>query len=192
MNEPPDRAEQVIHVQWTGPFTFADALTFTDRRTDYGVYQVCGLHPAYGQRTLLYLGRAQQQTFGKRLSQEGWERWQVTNGNVVVYLGRLAGAVTPPDADWDEQIALTERLLIVAYRPAHNASGLYRNDDPAFKHLHVLNWSDRGYLSPEVSGARWATRFSVIENYAIYGGHPTDTPRAESPDAAGDEPGPII
>ncbi len=161
MNEPPDRVEQFIHVQWTGPFTFADALTFTDRRTDYGVYQICGPHPAYGQRTLLYLGR-------------------------------LAGATTPSNTVWDERIALAERLLIVAHRPAHNASGLYRNDDPAFKHLHVLNWGDRGHLSPEVSGARWATRFSVIEDYAIYGSHPADTPRAESPqDAAGDEPGPI-
>ena len=57
---------QTLHIQWTGPIPFADVASLTDRRTDYGVYQVYGRHPVYGQHALLYLGRAQKKTFGVR------------------------------------------------------------------------------------------------------------------------------
>jgi hypothetical protein len=120
---------------------------------------------------LLYIGKAQEQTFGVRLSQEGWKAWQEGNGTVEVYLGRLSGSTTPDDQSWSDQISRVERLLIYSHLPAHNASGLNTNNDPYVHELHVLNWGDRGYLLPEVSGARWSTRFAVIERYDAYGSH---------------------
>ena len=64
-----------------------------------------------------------------------------------------------------------ERLLIFAHRPAHNASGLYRLDDPNLESLHVFNWGARGDLLPEVSGARCVLRFQHIPGYARFGSH---------------------
>jgi hypothetical protein len=170
INETYPVSHHLIHVQWEGPFPFASVSSW-NRPTDYGVYQVYGRHPLYGANALLYLGRAQQTTFAKRLSQEGWENWQAAEGPVQVHLGRLSGSATPDALAWDEQIACVERLLIFAHRPAHNASGLYRNNDPDLEHLHVFNWGARGDLLPEVSGQRMIQRFAVIPGYAPYGSH---------------------
>ena len=159
-----------MHIQWSGPYPLARLAEFAGP-SDYGIYQVCGKHPAYGALALLYIGKAQEQTFGVRLYQEGWTGWQEANGSVQFYLGRLSGSQTPAGADWNKQISQAERLLIYAHRPAHNASGLYRNSDPEVGNLHVLNWGERGCLLPEVSGARWSERFETIEKYGPYGSH---------------------
>lgn len=162
--------ETIIHLQWVGPFTLAQALAYTDRRTDYGVYQVCGPHTSYGPDALLYIGQAARQTFGTRLGQESWRGWQETNGSVHVFLGRLHGSETPLNNQWNAQIDWAERLLIFAHRPAHNASRLNRRT-AVMQTCHVLNWGDRGRLLPEVSGARFGGRFAHIENYAPFGSH---------------------
>ena len=36
---------------------------------DYGIYQVTGYHPVFGDDSLLYIGKAQDQTFGERFEQ---------------------------------------------------------------------------------------------------------------------------
>ena len=162
--------ENIIHVQWEGPISFLDVIRY-DSPSDYGIYQVCGPHPSYGPHSLLYIGRAQRQPFSRRLRQEGWEGWQNTNGAVEVFLGRLSGSSTPENDLWEQQIARVEQILIYAHRPAHNSSGLNRNNDPQVGDLHILNWGSRGRLLPEVSGARWSSRFNVIENYYAYGAH---------------------
>jgi len=171
-----------IHVQWSGPLTLDEAVSRNDTRTDYGVYQVYGRHPLYGAQALLYIGRAQQQTFGKRLSQEGWEPWQDAEGAVQVHVGRLSGDATPDAPAWDKQIERVERLLIFAHRPAHNASGLYRHNDEDIESLHIFNWGERGALLPEVSGLRLNLRFAVIPGYAVYGAHPPETKELPSVD----------
>jgi hypothetical protein len=162
--------EMLVHIQWSGPYPFGRVGEFT-RASDYGIYQVCGRHPVYGAPALLYLGKAQEQTFGVRLQQENWRAWQEDHGSIEVYLGRLSGSATPDNVVWNEQIARAERLLIYAHRPAHNAMGLNRNSDPEVGSLHILNWGERGCLLPEVSGARWSARFAVMDSYGPYGSH---------------------
>lgn len=165
--------EDIVHIQWSGPYPFARLTEFVGP-SDYGVYQVCGKHTAYGPAALLYLGKAQEQAFGTRLLQEGWAGWQEANGTVEFYLGRLSGSATPPDPVWSDQISRVERLLIYAHLPAHNASGLHHNNDPEVGSLHILNWGERGCLLPEASGARWSERFAVVDNYGPYGSHPVE------------------
>ena len=162
--------EQIIHIQWAGPLPFTEIPSFRGK-TDFGIYQVHGRHPIYGSDTLLYLGKAQHRPFGVRLLEEGWAAWEEENGTVSFYLGRLSGSETPTDAVWNEHISRAERLLIYAHRPAHNSSGLNTNNDPSVGSLHVLNWGNRGGLLPEVSGARWSSRFATIIDYAPYGSH---------------------
>lgn len=163
---------EILHLKWEGAFVFAGALRHTDRHTDYGIYQVCGPHPTYGAGSLLYIGRASKQTFGQRLTQEGWRDWQIANGSVTVYLGRLHGATTPGNEEWAAQIQRAERLLILAHHPAHNGAGSYRSNLPGLEETLLLNWGDRGRLLPEVSGARWTEQFKNVPGYGPYGSHP--------------------
>lgn len=116
---------EIIHLRWEGPLTLPEVAAH-NQATDYSVYQVCGPHVSYGADALLYIGRAQKQTFSARLQQERWQEWQKDNGSVFFYLGRLHGDETPDFQTWDEQIAFAEKLLILSHRPAHNAKDLYR------------------------------------------------------------------
>ena len=168
-------AEAVIHIQWEGPLQVADALKLTDEDSDYGIYQVYGPHPVYGVGTLLYIGKAQRQTFAQRIKQERWTDWEYFEGKVHIYVGRLHGESTPTDATWERQIAIAEALLIASHKPSHNSSGvgyLSKNTDKAVRDLHVFNWGDFGRLLPEVSGGRWSTKYDYIPNYDAYGRHP--------------------
>jgi hypothetical protein len=159
-----------LHLEWRGPFTFQEAQSFTNAQSDYGVYQVHGSHPVYGDNVLLYIGKADKQTFGIRLGQEGWEGWQQNNGAVTVRLGRLHGSETPSFSEWSIWIDRAEALLIRAHRPAHNASRLFKTPQDA-QNIHLLNWGERGVLLPEVSGARWTSRFANMPDYVTFGTH---------------------
>lgn len=161
--------EQIIHIQWDGPYSYQQALTFRSR-VDCGIYQVHGASPVSGLKVLLYIGMTLQ-TFGKRLSQERWPPYEMGNGSVEFYLGRLSGAATPDDATWNKEIKIAERLLITSHKPGHNRKDITAFDVKEFHPLHILNWGNRGGLLPEVSGARWSSRFGVIEDYAPHGIH---------------------
>jgi len=164
----------VVHVQWEGPLD-REAMSKADQApTDFGVYQVYGSHPVYGLKTLLYIGKAQDQTFARRLSQHGW--WfdrENGQGELSFFLGRLAGSTTPSDAEWGLQIAQVEGVLLVAHKPSYNAQSIkdLGNMDNAIGHLHVLNWGSFGSLLPEVSAARWTQRLTDPPNYDLYGKH---------------------
>jgi hypothetical protein len=59
-----------IHIYWEGLFTLDQLTEIQDNTRDYGVYQIYGGHPVYGSNVLLYIGKADRQTFGTRVSQE--------------------------------------------------------------------------------------------------------------------------
>lgn len=157
-----------IHVQWDGPFSYDKALE-QKGETDFGVYQIYGSHPVYGSDVLLYVGKAVQQTFGKRLSQEFWNYHNQDSTRVAVYVGKLSGYEGTPDDDtWADQISMVERLLIYSHWPAGNSSGLNVKFGDDLHDVHVLNWGKYRDLLPEVSGARYSNRYGSDENYSEY------------------------
>jgi hypothetical protein len=159
-----------IHVNWDGPHSYDEAKKLTDGFVDFGVYQIYGAHPVYGSDVLLYIGKAVQQTFGTRLSQESWNFHNQDSSRVAVYVGRLSGYTeTPDDEAWSEQISLVERLLIYAHWPAGNSSGLNVSFGQEFHGIHILNWGKYRDLLPEVSGARYSSRFGHDNGYKQYG-----------------------
>lgn len=159
-----------LHVEWSGPYKYDEALALRDDFTDYGIYQVYGAHPVYGADVLIYLGKADQQTFGVRFSQEGWGNYNQDALRVLVYVGRLSGYEgTPTDKEWSRQIALIERLLIFAHWPASNSSGLNVQFGKDLHDIHILNWGQYRDLLPEVSGARYSDLYHASEGYAPYG-----------------------
>jgi len=163
MNEP----ETIIHIEWDGPCPLNAAFSL-NRKRDYGLYQIYGGHPVYGNSALLYIGLAAGQTFGKRIPQE--TQW-VSNrdaGRVEVYVGRLAGETAPDDETWDDHIRLAERILIFAHSPPMNTQKSLRSLERDLRYVHVLNWNRHRDLLPEVSGARWAHREVDFPNYHVF------------------------
>ena len=92
---------KIIHIEWDGPYTIGQLPELKNEVSDYGVYQVYGAHPVYGSNVLLYIGKADEQTFGVRLKQEDWI-YNQDSQRVKFYVGRLAGASTPDDITWSK------------------------------------------------------------------------------------------
>jgi len=166
-----------VHIDWQGPLSYDQLPLLRDEQIDYGIYQIYGSHPVYGSDVLLYIGKAQDQTFGQRLLQESWSLWNRDSARIQIYIGRLSGSATPESADWSAQISLVEKLLIYAHGPAANTSNLNSIPNECTP-LHILNWGQFRDLMAEVSGARWSSRFDEIQNWAAYGQH--EAPEAQT------------
>jgi hypothetical protein len=123
----------LIQVLWEGPYHFNDLNKLTNLETDYGLYQIYGYHPVYGKSVLLYIGKADQQTFGKRISQETWKDVNDSN-NDQIYVGRLYGSTKPSSEQWSKEISLVERLLIYEHKPGFNSSSISSMPDSDLRH----------------------------------------------------------
>jgi len=161
-----------IHIDWEGPFSIKDLSKLKDAYKDYGVYQIYGGHPIYGSNVLLYIGKAVDQTFGVRISQEEWE-YNIDSENVEIYIGRLSGKTTPNNSKWESEISLAESLLIYSHTPAFNSHNIKSIRDKRLEHVHVFNWMAHRDSMAEVSGLRWKPR-KELENYEYYGTHEED------------------
>jgi hypothetical protein len=159
--------ERLVTFRWAGPFSYRSIVddappaatedehalgSLWSERTGYGIYQVYGAHPVYGSDALLYVGKAAEQTFAKRLRQEGW----LTNRDrdrVMVYVGRLVGP-SPSDEAWSQLIGDAERLLIYSVAPAGNSREV--NTTAAFAtHLRVFHVGNYRDIPAELSSLRW-------------------------------------
>jgi len=155
------RETNFIHIKWSGPHTLADISSFNGEE-DYGIYQVYGAHHVYGIDTLLYIGRAEKQTFSTRFTQHHWCSVNHDAGRLQVYLGRLCDDKIPTIEAWERNIRLAERLLIYAHKPAENSQKEIAAFDEELSNVHVLNWFLYRDLLPEVSGARWSGLYDHI------------------------------
>ena len=53
-------------------------------------------------------------------------------------------------------------------KPGDIAPGCLGGLEPDLRFVHVLNWGKHRDLLPEVSGARWTTRFDDPPNYHAF------------------------
>lgn len=156
----------LIQIEWEGPYSLNNLPSLMNENTDYGVYQIYGKHPIYGNDVLLYIGKADQQTVGKRISQEGWE-YKNDFKNIKIYIGRLHGTYTPTNDEWSYEIDLAERLLIYSHIPAHNSKSIATIPDYEIQNIHILNWGNHRDLLPEVTGLRWTSKLDN-QSYEVY------------------------
>ncbi|WP_130537876.1 hypothetical protein [Thiomicrorhabdus indica] len=112
-----------ILISWDGPYDL-DTIKEKNSDNDYGVYQIYGHHPVYGNDVLLYIGKAERQTFGKRISQEISWLYNSDSNNVEIYIGKLFGESHPTPEEWNSQIDIAERILIYTHWPAGNSSNI--------------------------------------------------------------------
>jgi hypothetical protein len=157
---------RLIQIQWEGPFNLIDLPSLTNGEFDYGIYQIYGKHPVYGKDVLLYIGKADYQTLGKRISQENWLNTNDASNNKI-YVGRLHGTITPPEELWSKEIDLAERFLIYVHKPAYNARSISSLPDFEIQDIHILNWGSHRDLLPEISGLRYSTKLDDV-GYELY------------------------
>jgi len=152
----------LIQLHWEGPYRLIEIPILMDEITDYGIYQIYGKHPVYGSDVLLYIGKAVNQTLGKRISQENWLDTNDSN-NTKIYVGRLHGPQNPTNDIKSKEVDLAERLLIYTHKPSYNARSLSSLLDAQMQNIHILNWGDHRDLLPEVSGLRYTTALDDLE-----------------------------
>lgn len=156
----------LIQIDWDGPYKLSELHSLENEEIDYGIYQIYGKHQIYGSDVLLYIGKADQQTVGRRISQEGWEYVNDTN-NIKVYIGRLHGPQIPTNDEWSREIDLAESLLIYVHKPAYNSKSIASVPDFDLQNIHILNWGNHRDILPEVSGLRWTSKLDDIV-YEVY------------------------
>src|SRR2546421_3236415 len=100
---------KVLRLEWDGPFLL-DAVLGMTGGDDYGLYQIYSHHVIFGPSSLVYVGKAQERTFGTRFAEhrDYWLQWE---SDVCIRLGRLAPADYRTDDNWDEWKQLVSALL---------------------------------------------------------------------------------
>jgi hypothetical protein len=161
--------ESLVHINWKGPFNLGEIAKMGDPRRDFGLYQVYAHHPVYG-RTLVYIGKAREQTFSQRIAQHHWDSGSENDpNNIEIYVGRLMGATTPELARWRWEIDVAEKLLIHSHGPAYNALHVYQAPSAGeCSDVRVLNWGSNRSLAREVSGLMWTKRGDTFREQATY------------------------
>ncbi|MFQ5329388.1 MAG: GNAT family N-acetyltransferase [Thermodesulfobacteriota bacterium] len=133
-----DRKEDIavhkIEIEWEGPFGVEEVITrMTDEGespeydgNDYGLYQIYGEHILCGKDTLLYIGKAPEQTFAARFSQH--KKWLDSESGIQVYIGRIYDPERHLENDrwksWEEDVDTAERIMIYKYSPHYNSRSL--------------------------------------------------------------------
>jgi hypothetical protein len=165
-----NKTVKLIQIDWQGPFKLEELHLLNDISQDYGIYQIYSKHIVYGKDVLLYIGKADFQTIGKRISQENW--WDTNDSNhLMIYAGRFAGESTPDEEQWSYEIDLAEKLLIYVHKPAYNSKSL-SSIPIEIQDIHILNWGDYRDLLPEVSGLRWTSKL----DHLLYDTYKINTP----------------
>jgi len=140
---------KVIEIEWEGPFHM-DEIRQMNGDTDFGLYMAYGHHRVYGENVLLYVGKAEKQTFSKRIMDHFLkEDWY---GTESIYLGRLGGKSDDEISfsEWEEYIDYAESKFIQYCQPAWNSSKLGGNKKPTFGEAIIFNNGKQLFSIPRV------------------------------------------
>ena len=120
---------------------------------DYGLYQIYGKHILCGPNTLLYIGKATQQTFSKRFKDhKKW--WLDDEEEIQVYLGRVYDSKIHSEKDnwksWERDVGLAENILIYKYSPNYNNTGIGNKPSLSpFEKVKLIHTGKRHRLEKE-------------------------------------------
>jgi len=164
---------RIFHFLWES-FKWEDVINenlnasdhFLNKPDCFGIYYITGSHFIYGQNTLLYLGKAQEQRFGYRLNQH--DDFDITNIPAIkyLYIGKLLNRDDGNFNSWGDAINLSEKLFINSLLPAYNSQnikGILQEDQ--YADIHICNWNDIGILLPEISGLRFSGKYWDQDKY---------------------------
>jgi len=156
---------KVFHLFWKEFKWDKDVFTKYTTDKDFGVYQVYGNHPVYGEDILLYIGKAQAQTYSTRLNgHTDFDASQVSKFTRL-HLSYFCRADDLTEKNWGEAIDIVEKVLIKAHMPALNGTDVKKFLDASIPNILIFNWGDRGLLLPEVSTLRYSEFYQNTDKY---------------------------
>jgi hypothetical protein len=138
-----------ITIVWDPPRGI-NQLRILNGWNDYGLYQIYGHHPTLGVNTLLYIGKAEGETFKARFNDHPIIRKY--GPAVRIRVGRIVRgdyAHEPKEdlPDWRQLLRDAEALLIYHQKPPENTMNINKyNGQP----LLITNTGDRGNLADTV------------------------------------------
>lgn len=144
-----------IKIEWTGPFSAKDVISRMvdggDAGDDYGLHQIYGKHILCGADTLLYIGKATEQTFSDRFKQH-LKEFLYNEEDIEVYLGRIYDPKRHTKKDnwrlWNWDVSKGEQILIYKYSPNYNNRGI--GDKPSltpYKNIRLIHRGERHNLN---------------------------------------------
>jgi hypothetical protein len=140
--------DTTLHFEWEGLLRF-DEIHDKTSNDDYGLYQIYAHHLVYGPGALVYIGKAEDQSFATRLNQH-WMNWAKPEDSPLVRLGRMDKRDYRDDADWASLLAAAEPLTVFWHTPAYTSHFILDYPDHALR-MRILNTGKRGGLLPEYS-----------------------------------------
>ena len=166
-----------IYVDWSGPYTYEDVVNYNENKietkkfavkpTDFGLYQIYGAHPIYGDNVLIYIGKTEQK-FMERLNGRSVIEYNQDRDNVQIYLGKIYYDDALLHNDALEDISKAESLLIHYHAPAKNSSNI-NSLKFADENYRVINLGTFRSLSKEISTTAFTKEhkiYSLIESIA--------------------------
>jgi len=147
---------QLVRINWDGPFT-VEQVKNRDyvEATEHGIYQIYGNHVIFGPNSLLYIGKAEDQSFSCRIGQH--LDWLINFEGISIYLGTINDedfAFEPEDdrwTEWRQLLRKVESYTIWWHSPPCNSSNINTHSLQNTDTLHVQNWGKIGRLSFEYS-----------------------------------------
>jgi hypothetical protein len=162
---------KIFHLYWE-KYSWSEAVlkNFNDFDTnrDYGIYQVYGDHPIYGDDTLLYIGKAAEETFAKRM--KGHYDFDTSQAGDFsrIHLGYFCEIDDVSQEYWEDAIHIVEPILIKSHMPALNSKNVKGFDgflENPGENILVFNWGSKGKLLSEVSNLRCSGYYHDSEKY---------------------------
>lgn len=131
-----------------------EVLEFNHPDDDSGIYQVYGDHIVFGPQSLLYIGKAQDQSFRERFLQHS-KGWICEEVNPKVFIGRIHADDSESDSDWKILVDAVEALTIYWHSPPYNSQHI---NEYGRMPLCVHNLEDLGDLQFEYTSCSATTR----------------------------------
>ncbi len=158
--------ERTVVIEWDHVWKISEVLTMEDDE-DFGLYQIVGFHSVYGNRSLLYIGKAQDRPCAIRI-REQLKEWVNYEWEIELYIGCIK--LINDEKRFSNQmrsktLSDAEKILIYFQAPSYNSKDLnklLRN------YLRVINVGYYGQLFPEVSKYAIKLGEKVRPRLAIY------------------------
>lgn len=170
----------VIIIHWEKiPFSRENILNL-NKSHDHGIYSIYGDHYAYGKESLLYIGKAQDRTFAIRMTdgdRDYYDFEESTAQPKYIRLGFITKGyhqdenerynVAEYEANWKNNIAIAEQILISTHSPAFNKDLRNRLSQVKYPEDYlIINKGDYGSLLPELSTIRNSYKYyNFIDTY---------------------------
>ena len=160
---------KLIHIGWE-EYKFEDSIICKfNKPFHYGIYQIYGDHPIYGHNRLLYIGKAQDQTFSERLNNRADFKESIFYERIsFICIGMLYLNDICNKDNWKNMISEVEKLLIKGHSPAYNSNGI-KGLFNEVENITVFNWGKYRELLPEISTSRVSYEYWNFDNEGFIG-----------------------